>query len=176
MIILKFKFSKSNLTDFDIKLQKYYEHYNVEACCPHCNSNNLILYGSYKRTVIYEVNQKFISQKIRVKRVKCKSCGHTHALLPMDIVPYKQTVLNIIINCIYNDEYFNKTEYSYDTRNKWIKQYKMFLPYIKTMITNCTDIYQYIMKNISNFYSEFYNKNKKILLLMRRSFFNIGFL
>ena len=50
----------------------------------------LIRYGSYKRTL------KVMSHmfRLRVTRVLCKNCHHTHALIPSSIVPYSQIPLD----------------------------------------------------------------------------------
>ena len=50
----------------------------------------LFYYGSYERTV------KVISHSIRLRvaRVMCKECHHTHALLLSVIVPYSQVMLH----------------------------------------------------------------------------------
>lgn len=177
MILLKNKKSKHFHVDFIENLDAYADgNTNYEIKCPHCNSTNLITHGYYKRTVIYESNNSILSQRITIKRVKCKECNKTHALLPFDIIPYKQVIFSIIINCLYNDDYFNLTFFSFDVRLKWKKQYKLFFPYIKTILNNSSNIYNEIMKNFSGFFEEFYIKTKKILFLLRKSIYNVGFL
>lgn len=59
--------------------------------CPSCHSNgNLIPHDSYQRNIIDFTNGKTTYRKISIKRLKCLSCGHTHAVLPDIIVPYAQ--------------------------------------------------------------------------------------
>ncbi len=51
----------------------------------------LIKYGKYKRNIIRNGKK----EKINIQRLLCKRCNKTHALLPLEVVPYKQT-------CIYD--------------------------------------------------------------------------
>lgn len=144
--------------------------------CPCCGSTNLVSHGYYKRNVIFEYNNQLTTKRITIKRVKCKNCKHTHALLPMDIIPYKQVLLSIIITCIYDEDYFNSTFFSYDVRQKWIKQYKYFLPYIRTILNHSDKIFSTIKNNFNEFYHQFYLKTNKILFMLRYGFFNVGLL
>ena len=73
--------------------------------CPSCHSQgNLILHGSYRRNIIDFTNGNIIYRKISVKRFKCQSCGHTHAILPDLIVPYAQYSLFFLLRAL--GEYF----------------------------------------------------------------------
>lgn len=148
----------------------------MDITCPNCNSSELICHGYYERNVIIENNCKHIKKRIKIKRVKCKTCGKTHALLPIDIIPYKLCPFSIIIKCLFDDEYFHNSLFSYDTREKWFRHFKMFLPYIKTIMGIGKNIYNEISKNFDEFYVNFYNANKKIILMIRSGLFNIGLL
>lgn len=57
--------------------------------CTCGKSGCLIFYGHYKRNV------KFMSELIplSIQRVRCRECGHTHALIPSNLVPYSQIPL-----------------------------------------------------------------------------------
>ena len=85
-------FFKENL-DIYTKLSNY-----GHLECPNCHSSDLIKYGSYTRNVIYisDDNLKIESCILKVQRVKCKSCGKTHTLLPQGIIPYKQFSSNLV--------------------------------------------------------------------------------
>ncbi len=174
MILLKLRNFNNN---FEEKLKCYNNgNTNSDIKCPDCNSTDLISHGYYKRNLIYECNHIHIKTIVTIKRVKCKSCGLTHALLPIDIIPYKITSFKIIIKCLFDDDYFNDSSFSYDTREKWFRHFKMFLPYIKTVIGIGKNIYNEISKNFDEFYVNFYNANKKIILMIRSGLFNIGLL
>lgn len=177
MILLNIRNCKSNNINFTKMLEIYDEgKSNYIITCPGCGSNNLIGHGHYERYVILQDNNCINKIKIKIKRVKCKNCNTTHALLPIPVIPYKQTLFPLIINSLYDEEYFNSTIFSYDVREKWKKQYNVFLPYIKTMLQNKKNIYEIIKENFNYFYEEFYYKTKRIIFLLRKSKFNVGFL
>ena len=79
------RFSKKRYYDAIAAL----ELYQLTCSCGH--SGCLIVHGYYERTV----RTPFGSMRIRVLRVMCKECGHTHALLPEILVPYSQLPANI---------------------------------------------------------------------------------
>ena len=73
--------------------------------CPSCHSKgNLIPHGTYRRNIIDFTNGKTTYHKISVRRLKCLSCGHTHAVLPDIIVPYAQYSLFFLLRVL--GEYF----------------------------------------------------------------------
>lgn len=59
--------------------------------CPNhkCNSYAFVKHGYYSRLVRFE---RAITA-LKVRRIKCKNCGHTHGLLPSFLVPYSQITL-----------------------------------------------------------------------------------
>lgn len=174
MILLN---SKKINPEFNDTLLRYNDGLiNYVIKCPCCESSDLVSHGKYERTVIFEYNNHLIVKRITIKRVKCKNCKHTHALLPMNIIPYKQVILSIIITCIYDENYFNSTFFSYEVRQKWIKQYKYFLPYIRTILNHSNKIFSIIKNNFNEFYHQFYLKTDKILFMLRNGYFNVGLL
>ena len=97
MIILKFK--KSN-TNFKKIIQNYLNAVNFgPLVCPNCYSHDICRWGFYHRNVVFfsdESKSNFESDIIKIQRVRCKSCGKTHALLPIGIIPYKQLTTEIV--------------------------------------------------------------------------------
>jgi len=74
---------------------------NHNLCAPCGHKGSLIGHGYYSRTAKNKDEEILLS----VKRVKCKICGDTHALLPAIIVPYSQILLEDqvrIIECYEN--------------------------------------------------------------------------
>lgn len=65
--------------------------------CPFCNNTSYEKHGTYERNIISYNNGKKLENKIKIKRVRCKKCKRTHAIIPIFIVPYK----------IHNIEYIN---------------------------------------------------------------------
>lgn len=60
--------------------------------CNFCHSRGeCVKDGHYQRGYLVSPEDlKGIGKKIFIQRVKCKHCTHTHALLPEEIVPYRQ--------------------------------------------------------------------------------------
>jgi len=74
--------------------------------CPVCHSNgNCKFHADYSRSIIDIVHSKPVYQEVRVIRVICESCGHTHAILPASIIPYAQYSLFFILRVL--GEYFS---------------------------------------------------------------------
>jgi len=72
--------------------------------CPKCYAKGLEHYSNYKRwAVTLETDGigrlKLTERRIEVERVKC-GCGKTHALLPGDIIPYKQYSLDAVVSIL----------------------------------------------------------------------------
>lgn len=62
--------------------------------CPHCKANNkLVKYGTYNRKLSILIDEHIEEYDLYVQRVKCNSCGSTHALLPNFIIPYKNMAI-----------------------------------------------------------------------------------
>ena len=100
MIIL---YSKKINTNFKEKIQIYLNTVNFGYLeCPNCHSHDFIKWGYYERNAIFFSDDKLTieSNILKIQKVKCKSCGKTHALLPFGIIPYRQypkikvTILN----------------------------------------------------------------------------------
>ena len=68
--------------------------------CPKCGHSNLIIHGCYSRRLKTKIGTIYL----RIIRVKCKSCGSTHALLLSCLVPYSSIDLKSHIRIISNDD------------------------------------------------------------------------
>ena len=66
--------------------------------CPCGHIGGLIHHGSYERTV-KAPDGEF---RLRICRVKCTLCGHTHAILLSSIVPYSQISLKEQVAVIHS--------------------------------------------------------------------------
>lgn len=65
--------------------------------CPSCGAKGQCrIYASYERYIVDLADGKVVSEKIRIIRVLC-TCGHTHAILPDFIIPYRQYSLPFIL-------------------------------------------------------------------------------
>ena len=73
--------------------------------CPYCHSTgNCKTHATYQRSIIDIIHGKPVYQEIRISRIICESCGHTHAILPDTIIPYSQYGIFFILRVL--GEYF----------------------------------------------------------------------
>lgn len=57
--------------------------------CPVCHSSHgWQRHGTYSRFLILPAESSLKEAEMEILRLRCKSCGHTHAILPADIIPY----------------------------------------------------------------------------------------
>ncbi len=76
--------------------------------CPYCSSRgNCIIHGYYKRSIAEFRDGSVVWAKVNVMRVRCKSCGHTHAILPDIIIPYSRYGLLFILR-VLADHFFHR--------------------------------------------------------------------
>ena len=173
MIILKSE--KINIFDektsincnFDKKIKQMKE--NIEKYentiwfgyleCPNCNSDHLIGHGTYERNLII----KDICIKISIKRVKCKKCKSTHAIIPTFLKPYFQfessfidfTVILKKVKEEKNKIIESMLGLSRQLLRKWIKRFEMHEIRLKTLYKT-SNINQIISKLfISTFIYEY---------------------
>ena len=64
--------------------------------CPNCECDELISYGTYERYIV----ANGVSMPITIKRVMCKHCGRTHAIIPSFLMPYFQHLASFINSII----------------------------------------------------------------------------
>lgn len=144
---------------FHKKLKKYQNILNFGNLeCPCCHSNEYILWGSYERGVIYFVNNSIHSETIIIKRIRCKSCNSTHALLPFGITPYKQVTDEVLIAILMNINHFNFSE---DTIKYYHLQFKKYhYSYLSTMLhkRNFKEILKQLKMNVLEQYINTYNR------------------
>lgn len=68
-----------------------------DETCPWCGSKgNCVSHGSYMRSMADLTYGKTVYGEICVLRLRCTSCGHTHAILPDVIIPY--SVYGALVN------------------------------------------------------------------------------
>lgn len=68
---------------------------------PSCGSlGNSGRHGRYTRSVIDYEKGRVVYRKMEVERVRCGSCGHTHAILPDEIIPYSTYSLRFILRVL----------------------------------------------------------------------------
>jgi len=79
--------------DYDCMIEHVPFH---RLSCTCGRKSNLVKHGYYKRSI----KSSMTSEKIKFLRVKCTSCGKTHAILPAWVVPYSQIPFQDHLNII----------------------------------------------------------------------------
>ena len=76
--------------------------FRVEAEeCPTCGQRgSCSVHAYYKRHLIDFVDGRVVCVQIRITRVICSSCGHTHAILSDAIIPYEPYSLFFILRVL----------------------------------------------------------------------------
>ena len=95
MIIIKLS-SKINIIS-ENKYKKIIKSLNFnELTCPGCDSKGLVVHAYYDRYI--DIFDR--SHKVRILRLRCPSCGSTHAVLIDDMIPYSISSYNVIVEVI----------------------------------------------------------------------------
>lgn len=116
MITFKLKNFNSNINEY----LKFIANLEVKTIiCPNCDTADMERHGYYKRYV----NISGTKYYIRILRVRCKSCGHTHAVLPDFIIPYLHEpivdMINVITSRTSNSIEDNIKKIKYKIKKKW---------------------------------------------------------
>lgn len=176
MIILKEKKSNiflgkkfKNVNKLDTKqLEKLINEYESELNyeymeCPKCKCNRLIGYGSYERNI----GCGKVFKRIRIKRVQCKECGSTHAIIPSFIKPYFQYESSFIdfIMLLINVKKIQKRKIEYKINlsrqliRRWEKRFKNHEIRLKVTF-NSGDLKEIFMRMLDDkFIREYYSQN-----------------
>ena len=182
MIILNFNNFKSNQIVSNVNMVNILNiykssdvFYNLQ--CPYCNSDEFIKWGSYVRLVYYcDDYNNLKTELIEIKRVRCKKCHKTHALLPVCIVPYKQPTLDVIFKSIIELPESFAYHFSYETIQNWKYIYKRkFLPYLNTMFNNIKDLLPQVLSKIFIIYEDFFKINNSILMMNHKGIYNMAY-
>lgn len=111
------------LNNFNKESYKKYinnlEAYKIECSCG-CKGS-CIKYGMYKRKI--RIGNKVLI--IYIQRIYCKHCKTTHAILPVDIVPYKILSMKDTIEIIETYEANQEIDLD-DEAKRVIKRYKIW--------------------------------------------------
>ena len=75
--------------------------------CPYCSAKGCLReFGHYGRYLIELESGEPSVHPVEIKRYRCTSCRHTHALLSSCLVPYRSYSLRFILTVLYS--YFRK--------------------------------------------------------------------
>lgn len=71
---------------------------HTDGVCPFCHAKMALSpFASYTRYLVEWENGYPVTHGITVRRYRCSSCGHTHALLSSALVPYSAYSLRFIL-------------------------------------------------------------------------------
>lgn len=140
--------------------------------CPSCGAKGQCrIYASYERYIVDRNDGKVVSEKIRITRVRC-TCGHTHAILPDLIIPYRQYSLPFILyilnlwfsHSMTSDDIEDTYGVSYKVLARWRDLYgkhkDLWLGAVRSAQTSSLDFIRGLLASdpISGFTSGFYRK------------------
>jgi len=163
------------IIDNQLKNKKYFEIIESSNLskydCPKCGAKaSMIRHAYYERNVISIINAVMLYTILKILRVKCTSCGSTHAILPADIIPYKQFDYLSFIAILENYFYFDQS--GYELSNKFNVSFQTIYSFINTFLIfkNSTFVTLRIMEIIENLFSK---KSSKLISYLKDE---IGFI
>ncbi|TYQ16375.1 UNVERIFIED_CONTAM: hypothetical protein Cloal_2908 [Acetivibrio alkalicellulosi] len=78
---------EANFNNYEEKILNNYKIFNYT--CPVCGAkHSLSRHAKYKRYTCILYKNTICFDTIEILRLKCSSCGKTHAILPSNIIPY----------------------------------------------------------------------------------------
>lgn len=108
--------------------------------CKFCGYEGMLhRHGYYSRNVI----TSHCIKRINILRVKCPSCGKTHAVLPSFLIPYYQYAFEFIFECLYLS-YVVKDSYS-----KIIDLFNRSNPELSLMPSNISSFKNRMKENVA---------------------------
>ncbi len=169
-MILQKSIKVNNLKEIEEKINEI----NVTGFeCPNCKSHEFNYYGSYKRFLIVLIGEEETELCVKIKRIRCKGCGKTHAVIPDFIIPYKVYGFNIVNKVMYlkinniktNKEIEEKYGVSRQLIRVWLKEIEMIKTKIITMVNDIKNILEIEMK-------KYYKEYLEIYMMRRKGFYN----
>ena len=72
-----------------------------QETCPYCGSRGCCArFASYERYILDFLDGRPVCETVQIPRVRCGSCGRTHALLTDSLIPYRSYSLFFILRVI----------------------------------------------------------------------------
>jgi hypothetical protein len=152
----------------------FYARFQMKTeACPCCKSTgNCRAHGYYKRRLIDYCGGGIRASRVRILRVICKTCGHTHAVLPDIIVPYAPHTVRFMCQAISEklvkgstiEAVCEKFDISSKTFNRFLKTYKahkaLWLGLLKSNETTNAQFFSLVgtYERFSDFMSAFSGK------------------
>lgn len=131
----------TNSKNYSEKILEFYGIWPFE--CPSCHAKHAFhRHGTYNRHLLTLNNQSLDENAMDILRIKCSSCGHTHAILPIDVIPfhiYATTCILTICSKFYIEEksiltISNESNISYQLIYKFLNIFNLFLNHIQHLL------------------------------------------
>lgn len=95
---------------WNVGIQKIIQSLNFnEISRPKCNSRGLRAHASYSRHVDFFKR----SHKVTIQRLRCSSCGSTHAVLIEDMIPYSVASYDLIVDVLTGIDFLVSSHAAY---------------------------------------------------------------
>jgi hypothetical protein len=170
--------------------KKVIENFNwFKNPCPKCKAYQyLIRYGKYNRRLCVIENDEFKEIKMDIQRVLCKFCDCTHAILPIEVVPYcyysQMCVLEILKRYYLEEDTIEEITENYDITQlliyllvaKFIKFSKYIVDFLRIYLnidvnyeSSPEKLLELILSSLNSYsiIKPFFNHSKKIFLMTR---------
>lgn len=136
---------KTNSLQYERKTR--YKRYQYVFSCPTCKrKKSLRRHGYYKRYLI-QWNGCIKEEQIRILRMRCRFCRHTHAVLPRDVIPHK----------VYGWTYYWTVLRLLSAKEVKVSQCVAVLGAYDKLIYTFLRACKYFFKQEDNGYKEFWN-------------------
>jgi hypothetical protein len=90
-----------SVADVDMAALRVLDVDAARLSCPTCKAvGQMIRHEDYERHFVFMDGDVVTDKLITVRRVRCESCGATHALLPLAVIPYKPFSIRLIARII----------------------------------------------------------------------------
>ena len=139
--------------------EQFMDNFRIEDCvCPTCGAKHTCCYhDSYERYLISYQPGKPIYDHISTLRVNCESCGHTHAILPEAIIPYRSYSILFILTVLRDyytrcdniqkicDKYQIAVSTLYQWKHLFHRHKKLWLGILEDMATQASNFLDFLM-------------------------------
>ena len=133
--------------------------------CPDCGKTAFIRYGHYRRTIfLLNDNPLHFCFILKVQRIYCKHCHHTHSLLPSLCIPYSHFVLHDAVRLLTSsiDELSHELDMNIQLTMNLIKSLKnAFHAHSKYTVSDLMNLTSFKVL-IDDFFTSFLHQHKNI--------------
>ena len=92
------KSKRSSLSLFDASMTSFRSY---EETCPYCHrKGDCRIHAYYDRFLVDFIGGRPVAHRLRITRVRCSCCRHTHAVLPDPLIPYDHYSLVFILHVL----------------------------------------------------------------------------